>query len=85
MICVMILTPYALDVASLGISLFKRTKSRSLPAILLASLGCAWGLWLAISFGLSKIAEWMDLALFIPLPLGVLALFMSLKRGKEDA
>jgi hypothetical protein len=84
-LCAMILTPYALIIVSLAFSVFKRCKPRSVPAIVLASVGCAWGLWLLILFELPKTAQWTDLVLFLPFPLGVIALFASLRRGKEDS
>jgi hypothetical protein len=81
----MALVPNALSVASLVISVFKKTTARSLPAIILASLGCTSGLLLLCLTGLPKSAHWMDLTAFLQFPLGFVALIVSLRRSKEEA
>ena len=84
-ICAMVIIPYVFSAISLVISIFKRSEGNSFPAVVLGSFGCAWGLWLTILFGLPKAADWMDLAFFFSLPAGIIALLVSLRRGKPEA
>jgi hypothetical protein len=80
----MVLLPNALSVTSLVISIFKKTAARSLPAIILASVGCASGLLLLCLTGLPKSTNWMDLTVFFQFPVGFVALIVSLRRRKKD-